>query len=210
MKSKLVIIFLSLLFISCSKQTQKENSKHIDKMLHSIDIPAQTVDKSSLSYNNKKSVWTLSGDGRDLFSGYAVSFYPDSTLKQRFGIFKGKKQNEFEDWHPDGHLKNSANYHQGKLHGEKKSWSSDSSHILLAHLNYYLGKAHGEQKIWYPSGEIFKILNLNMGKEEGIQRAFRKNGDLYANYEAKEGRIYGLKKAALCYELEDENIINEK
>ena len=48
-----------------------------------------------------------------------------------------------------------------------------------------------------------------MGKEEGIQQAFRKNGDLFANYEAKEGRIFGLKKAALCFGLEDENIQNE-
>jgi antitoxin component YwqK of YwqJK toxin-antitoxin module len=73
-----------------------------------------------------------------------------------------------------------------------------------------LGKAHGEQKQWYPTGELYKKLNMNMGKEEGIQQAFRKNGDLYANYEAKEGRIFGLKKAALCYGLEDENIKYEK
>ena len=48
-----------------------------------------------------------------------------------------------------------------------------------------------------------------MGKEEGIQQAFRKNGDLFANYEAREGRIFGLKKAALCFGLEDEKIQNE-
>lgn len=45
-----------------------------------------------------------------------------------------------------------------------------------------------------------------MGMEEGIQQTFRKNGALYANYEAKEGRIFGLKKAALCYGLEDQSI----
>lgn len=49
-----------------------------------------------------------------------------------------------------------------------------------------------------------------MGKEDGIQQAFRENSALYANYEAKEGRIFGLKKTALCFGLEDENIQYEK
>ena len=31
-----------------------------------------------------------------------------------------------------------------------------------------------------------------------------------ANYEAKEGRTFGLKKASLCFGLEDENIQYEK
>ena len=45
-----------------------------------------------------------------------------------------------------------------------------------------------------------------MGREEGLQQGFRKNGVVYANYEARDGRFYGLKKAKLCYGLEDENI----
>ena len=49
-----------------------------------------------------------------------------------------------------------------------------------------------------------------MGQEEGLQQAFRKNGDLYANYEAKEGRIFGLKKAALCFGLQNEEIKTKK
>lgn len=98
------------------------------------------------------------------------------------------------------------NYKDGRLHGEKKVWSSDSSHVLIAQLNYSFGKAHGEQKKWYPTGEIFQKTNFNMGIEDGIQQAYRKNGDLYANYEAKNGRIFGLKKAALCYDLENEKI----
>lgn len=45
-----------------------------------------------------------------------------------------------------------------------------------------------------------------MGKEEGLQQAFRENGVLFANYEAKDGRVFGLKKAKLCFGLEDESI----
>ncbi len=32
------------------------------------------------------------------------------------------------------------------------------------------------------------------------------NGKLYANYEAIDGRVYGLKRANLCFDLNDETI----
>ena len=144
------------------------------------------------------------------YSGYAVSYYSDSTLKEKIGILNGKTESQSLTFYEDGHLKQLSNYRNGKLHGEKKLWSSNTSHVLLSHLNYQFGKPHGEQKTWYPTGELHKILNMNMGKEDGIQQAFRKNGALYANYEAKEGRIFGLKKAALCFGLEDEDIQYEK
>lgn len=210
MKHILWAVFLSgILIMACSK---KEKSPHplaptpiqVDTLL---EIPNTTVDKSELQYNNKESLWKLNDQ---LYSGYAVSFYQDSLLKEKVGILNGRKQNQMTQWYPDGHYKQVAHYHKGKLHGKKKLWSSDSNHLLIAHLNYNSGKAHGRQRKWYPSGELFKNLNLHMGREEGLQQAFRKNGDLYANYEAKEGRIFGLKKAALCFGLEDENVQHEK
>ena len=197
------LIFLVLILLSCSEPTKKNIGEPAKETIISLEIPDKIMDNSKLHYNKKTSLWTLE---EALFSGYAVSYFEDSTLMQKVGILNGKKQNESKDYFPDGHLKYLANYHQGKLHGEKKTWSVDSTHILIAHLNYHLGKVHGVQKKWYPTGELFKVHHINMGKEEGIQQAFRKNGVLFANYEAKEGRIYGLKKAALCFGIEDENI----
>lgn len=205
MKNYWIIILLSLLAIHCSKPIEKTATQRTDAVVKSLIVPNQTIDKAKLSYNKKGGLWTLGGEP---FSGYAVSFYPDSTLQQKFGLYEGKKQNEATDWYPDGQLKYLANYHKGQFHGERKSWSSDASHTMVAHLNYYLGKVHGEQKKWYPTGELFKVLNINMGKEEGLQRAYRKNGDLFANYEAREGRIFGLKKSALCFGLENEIVQN--
>lgn len=177
------------------------NTPNLTKTL--LEIPQVIVDHSALSYDNKTSLWSL---GDQLYSGYAVDYYQDSTLREKIGILDGRRQHQTIQWYPDGNYKLKANYHKGKLHGEKKVWSSESGHVLVSHLNYKAGKAHGEQKKWYPSGELFKKLHLNMGREEGIQQAYRKNGALYANYEAKEGRIFGLKKAALCFGLEEEDI----
>ncbi|MEM6346888.1 MAG: membrane-binding protein [Bacteroidota bacterium] len=168
-----------------------------------IEIPSQTVDVSDLLYDNKISMWTLDGQ---CYSGYAISRYPDGRLKQKFGLFEGKKHQISLVWYPDGHLKFQSHYHLGKLHGEKNMWASSADHLLISQLNYFQGKAHGLQRKWYPTGELFKELQLNMGREEGQQRAFRKNGDLFANYEAKNGRIFGLKRASLCFGLADEEV----
>lgn len=205
--AKPIIFLLSLFLISCAENKQSEINLQTLSTVSSVEIPNRIVRKSLLNYNNKKSIWLLNDK---LYSGFIVSFYPDSSLKEKTGIYEGKRQNLALKWFPDGRVKQVANYHKGKLHGEKKLWSPDTSHILITHLNYYLGKVHGEQKQWYPSGELYKKLNLNLGKEEGMQQAFRKNGELYANYEAKNGRIFGLKKSALCYGLEDGKVKYEE
>lgn len=195
-----IFLILNLTLISCSqnkKSLQEENTSL------PLRVPETIVQKSALEYNYQTSTWTLD----DLpYSGYALTYYSDNTLKEKFEVLEGKKQNKFVQWFPDGHLKTVSNYHSGKLHGEKKIWTQDSTHVLIAHLNYQNGKPHGEQKKWYPTGELFKKLNLNSGKEDGLQQAFRRNGDLYANYEARDGRIFGLKKSALCYSLIKEEV----
>jgi antitoxin component YwqK of YwqJK toxin-antitoxin module len=198
-----IAFLLSVLLLSCAKneKTKNFNSSESNNVL--IDIPNVTVDESLLDYSNKISVWTLNNQR---YTGYAVSFYNDSTLKEKIVLYKGKKVNQAKQWYADGSLKQIANYHEGKLHGVKKIWSPDTAHILLSHLNYSSGKPDGEQKIWYPSGELHKKLNLVMGREEGLQQAFRQNGATYANYEAREGRIFGLRKAKLCYGLSQEEI----
>jgi antitoxin component YwqK of YwqJK toxin-antitoxin module len=206
MKQSIFCIFLvSLSMIACVKNKAPEIVHDSDTSAITIEIPDTIVNKSLLHYNNHNSLWTYNNRP---YSGYAVSYHQDSTLREKLGFFNGKTETLAKLWYPTGNLKQIANYHNGKLHGEKKVWSSDS--ILLSHLNYQSGKPHGEQKTWYPTGELHKKLNLYQGKEEGIQQAYRTNGALYANYEAKEGRIFGLKKASLCYGLEDENIDYEK
>lgn len=199
------IVFMFIVFmVACAENREVEKGLPALRVPElSVKIPDKMVYISSLQYDNKVSLWSLNDE---LYSGYMVSFYQDSTLKEKIGILNGKRQDQAMRWYPDGKLKQVANYHKGKLHGEKKVWSPDTSHILIAHYNYHLGKAHGEQKQWYPSGELYKKLQLNLGQEDGVQQAFRKNGELYANYEAKNGRIFGLRKASLCYGIEDKEV----
>lgn len=209
MKIYVFLLFMIIAHLGCkeSKYTKVNAESNTNVNIDSIQIPNVLKEKSELQFDHKKSLWTFESR---LFSGYAVSYFPNKTLMEKIGILNGQKHNKSLTWYADGQLRRSANYMNGKLHGEKKSWSPDALHVLVSHLNYKGGKLHGLQKKWYPTGEIFKVLNLKNGKEEGMQKGYRKNGVLYANYEARESRIFGLKKAALCYGLDDEKIQYEK
>lgn len=198
-------LLVSFLWIGCSKQKEKLTTNNTANL--TLEVPKTITLKDSLQYTFKTSLWTLNDVP---YSGFVVSYYPNGSLKEKFGVLHGVKQQKFMQWYADGHLKNVTEYHLGKLHGEKKIWASDAAHLLIAHLKFDSGKAHGEQKKWYATGELYKILNLHKGKEQGMQQAYRKNGVLYANYEARSGRIFGLKKAALCFGLEDEEVQYEK
>ena len=201
------IILLLGISISCVDNSEEiiKRNNYLDDV--GIEVPSKIIEKSFLNYDRKTSLWTLNNTP---FSGYAVSFYSDSTLREKIGILNGKTEGQSLTFYGDGHLQQISNYRIGKLHGDKKLWSSDTNHVLLSHLNYQLGKPHGVQMTWYSTGELHKKLHMNMGKEDGIQQAFRKNSALYANYEAQEGRVFGLKKTALCFGLEDEEIQYEK
>ena len=39
-----------------------------------------------------------------------------------------------------------------------------------------------------------------------MQQAWLENGKIYVNYEAKNGRKFGMNRANLCYELKEEEI----
>ena len=59
-------------------------------------------------------------------------------------------------------------------------------------------------------GQLAKQRQLVDGHETGLQQAWLQNGTLYVNYEAKNGRVFGMQRANSCYKLEDEKIITSK
>ena len=74
--------------------------------------------------------------------------------------------------------------------------------------NYEFGILNGVQKRWHSNGQLARKTQLIVGKEEGMQQAWLPNGKIYVNYQAKNGRIFGLKKSVLCYELDNEVVQN--
>jgi len=145
--------------------------------------------------------------GETPFSGSSVSHYPNDQLAERIHYLEGKKHGLSQKWFRDGTLSFEANLLDGKRDGAVKTWWKDGK--IRSESHYKKGVAHGQQLQWYPSGAQFKEMNLVEGKEEGMQRAWRENGKIYNNYEARNGRIFGLKRANLCFELSNEIITKD-
>lgn len=138
------------------------------------------------------------------FYGEALKYYPNGVVSERIAIVNGKKSGVNRRYYPNGKLSYEAHYLNGKKNGPSKSWWKDN--ILRTSSLYKNGKLDGIASQWYSGGAIFKKLNYTEGVENGLQQAWRENGKLYANYVAKNGRIYGLKRSKLCFELNDERI----
>lgn len=165
------------------------------------------VDRSKLTSVNSRDLVLRAQEGlfyfnNQPFTGLAVKYYADSVLAQEIAYVNGKKEDFLRRWFPNGQLSQESSYKNGRLHGKSSTWWEDGVQRSESHFDN--GKPHGLQKQWYRGGAAFKEQNLVHGVEEGMQRAWRKNGKLYVNYEARNGRIFGLKKAGLCYEVEDE------
>lgn len=138
------------------------------------------------------------------FNGEAIRYYENGNKAASTIYQKGKKQGVARKWFIHGELSYEAQYQNGKKQGITKTWWKNTKLRSLS--NYEKGIAHGLQLQWYFSGAKFKRINLNHGIEQGLQQSWRENGKIYNNYEAVNGRIFGLKRANLCYELDNEII----
>jgi antitoxin component YwqK of YwqJK toxin-antitoxin module len=190
-----------VVILSCKKATDKKQL--VETKL--LTIKNIEVVKELLVLNGNQGVWYYKTQP---FSGYAVKYYSNNTLKEKVGFYNGKKEGKAQKWFEDGVLKMEYHYHQNKLVSDYRFWWSNG--ILASEVTYVDGEKEGVEKKWFNTGVLSKKRNLVNGREEGIQHAWLQNGKMYVNYEAKNGRIFGMKRANSCYRLEDELIIRRK
>ena len=197
------LYIISFLSIGCNSatNTQKEGINFSEK----VTISAFTIPKDSLVLNGNEGNWYYK---KKLFSGYAVKYYPNGSLQEKTGFLNGKKQNEYRQWFSNGVLKLVSNYNQNVLEGSYKSWWSNGN--LASEVNYVKGKKQGVELKWFKDGTLSRKRNLVDGLEDGLQKAWLQNGKLYVNYEAKNGRVFGMKRANSCYQLKNEKIEESK
>ena len=182
------LLVLSLLFlVSCGSYSE-------EKQIAEIEIA-----KEELVLNQQEGKWYYDGKA---FDGYAVIYYPDGSFAEKIGYYQGKKEGLAQKWYSNRTLRYEAYYKKNRKHGKSRAWSPEA--VLIQESNFVEGVADGIQRQWYESGQPFKETNFNMGKEEGLQKGWLENGGLFANYEAKNGRFFGLKRANACYSLKEE------
>ena len=192
---KYYIVFIFVLG-SCKNKESKAPLLTSKKIINNV-----YVDKNELKLNPIKGEWLYKNIP---FTGYGFKLYKNDSLLEKTSFYKGKREGEDFKYFDNGCIKRVAFYKDNKLYGKKQNY--DSNGILISESNYLFGKRHGVQVVWYPNGQLAKMRNLLEGKENGLQKAWLQNGTLYVNYEAKNGRTFGMKRANLCYQLKNEKI----
>ncbi|MEO1485183.1 MAG: hypothetical protein AAFU57_05530 [Bacteroidota bacterium] len=162
-------------------------------------IPSIEVVKSDLELRPTEGEWFYNGKP---FNGFAVQFHSNGNLKEKVAYAQGKKQGKAYKWYADGTLASEKNYAANRLEGKSVMWWPNGS---KSDVSFYKNrKRHGVQTKWYPDGTKARIMRFQDGKEHGLQQAWLPIGKIYVNYEAKNGRFFGLKRSNLCYQLKDE------
>ena len=197
-----LLIFLAFLLTQCQEKTldtaPREKTKSIESMA-SVVIDSMVVLKKDLILDQLKGIWSYKNQP---FNGFSTKYYPNGILEEKLGFYNGKRQGIAKRWSDKGVLRVESNYNQNKLVGSYKTWWENGT--LAEESIYDNGLLQGEQKQWYANAQLAKLRNLDKGNEDGMQKAWLKNGTLYVNYEAKNGRVFGLMRSNLCYELKNE------
>ncbi len=162
-------------------------------------MPHKTVQREHLVLNQREGRWYYK---EKPFSGYQMEWHCNGVLAEQTGYLEGKRHGPALKWYDNGILLSQKNYVANRLEGVAKTWWPTGQQSSES--NYRNRQRHGKQTKWYPSGQIARVTRFIEGKEEGLQQAWLKTGKLYANYEAKGGRFFGLKRSNLCYQLSNE------
>ena len=199
-----IFLLFTVVFFGCNTPS-KEKLVATKATISITEIENNIVDKKHIKLIPAKGQWYY----KDLpFNGYAVSYYENATLAEKTVFFNGKREGKSYSYFSDGTIKKEALYKKNKLDGVKLTYFDNG--VLASESNYINGKKHGVQKIWFSDGQLAKKVNLNQGMEDGLQQAWLESGKLYVNYEAKNGRIFGMRRANSCYKLENEVVIRTK
>lgn len=201
----LVLFFLTAIFFSCKKNDLKTKELATNFIAEKeIVINPVEVPKEKIILNQVKAIWYYK---EKPFNGYAVKYYPNDSLAEKTGFYNGKREGVSKQWSESGQLRLERNFKNNRFEGPYRAWWENG--ILAEEATYIKGILQGVQKKWYPTGVLAKVRNIVNSRENGKQKAWLANGKLYVNYEAKNGRIFGLKRANSCYKLEDEKVITK-
>jgi antitoxin component YwqK of YwqJK toxin-antitoxin module len=194
--TKYILLLFLCVFGSCKEQVTENTSISLDK-----EITNMLIKKEEIKLNPLLGQWFYK---QKPFNGFAVLYHKNDGISEKIGFFNGKREGLYYKYFRDGSIKNKGYYIQNKLHGIKFNYFKNGK--VYSESNYVNGKRQGLQRTWFLNGQLAKRKNLNKGKEEGLQQAWLENGKIYVNYEAKNGRIFGMNRANLCYILKNEKV----
>lgn len=156
-------------------------------------IPPVYVAVSNKGFALQQGILYLNGQP---FSGhqYALRSIGDTAMVVPF--YKGREYGMARQWYENGQLKEVRFFVNGQKTGEHTGWWQNGQLQFVYHFSNDMFE--GMVKEWYANGRLFRQMHYAAGTENGLQQIWQPDGKLFANYEARDGRNYGLTGTMHC------------
>ena len=119
-----------------------------------------------------------------------------SSLAQAGSLVPGNPDQIVQSFDDDGTLLAQTTWRLGRKAGRHVAfWPGGAPRVEA----FYAGDMiEGAYRSWHQNGQLAELKNYVEGREAGSQRAWTAQGELFLNYEARNGRHYGLINSKPC------------
>jgi antitoxin component YwqK of YwqJK toxin-antitoxin module len=190
-------LFLLFIFLSC-KETRKFPQADVQKNAVRPVIPENVIRYGDSSLHVENGIWYKD---MEPYSGMIETYFPDGLLQARQTFYQGKEEGLRNTYYANGYPESVRYYRGGEKDSVHRGWWPNGQ--LRYEYHFQMGVYEGDWKEWYASGVLMKHIIYQNGKEQS-GRGWRENGKPYMSFVSRDGRLYGLINANLCYSLRNE------
>lgn len=184
------IVCLMVLCCACAEKSQLDNIV--------INVPAIYFNANDDVCSNQNGLLLRNGKP---FCGYLFSTYGEKDTAEIISYYAGMEEGWRCKWYPNHKRAEERLYHFGRKEGTHKGWWQNGQ---LKFVYLFKNDNHeGKSQTWYSTGQPATENFYERGYEIGLQRAWYADGILSANYEARNGRQYGLTGVKNCASIWD-------
>ena len=183
-------------------EIENETVRQQQKFEDAVDIskiPNDTITTSNPDFSIQNGLFYYKDKK---YSGILKKLHPRVNMTAYTSVYEGKRHGGYSSFYDSGAPFETKQYKNNRVTGRHLVYWRNG--LLKAKYFYYDGKMEGTQKKWYADGSPYYVFNYKNGKREGKQQAWRTSGKLQINNEIINGRTYGLNRASLCFNLDNE------
>ena len=192
---KLLLIFLSISFISSAQSQSFELDLNGKDTINKIDIagkkqakwilrgkhkpgtcyqPDQKIEEGKYTDNRKTGSW--------------IEYFCNGNMKNKLTFVNGRPDGYAIMYHENGKISEEGNWKVNKWVGNYKLYY-DNGQVQHEFLFSPAGKRDGPQKYFFDNGQVAIEGTFANGKESGLIKEFYENGDIKAEKNYAEGAV---------------------
>ena len=177
--------FLTLAFSCCTEKSQNK--------IILIKVPNIYFNDNDGKYTHENGIFLRNGKS---YSGNLVMLYSEYDTAGIIPFYNGLEEGWSRKYYTHKKTAEERLYHLGRKEGTHIGWWENGQ---LKFIYQFKNDNHeGKAQTWYPGGQLATDNFYEKGYETGLQRSWYPDGVLRANYDARNGRQYGLTGVKNC------------